>query len=341
MKRLDERKDAVLEALVRAFIDTAEPVSSAWIAAHSAAHCSPATIRSELGELESYGLIEQPHTSAGRMPTDSGYRYFVDHLMTRMALSQAVAAEVEQVFRRETQSLDELLHTVARLLSTLTDQAGLVFVPALSQFRFKQVNLVALDAGRVLIIWVSTSGFVKDCVLDLAFPLSPADLVSAANFLNREFSGVPFHELALRVARVLEDEAHALKTYRRVAHQVVHDGLEVMRTHRVALEGASAVLEQPEFASAEKSRHLVRVLEQNEALVPLMAGHGGGVTVHIGSENEATGMRDCSLIMADYTFGEGAFGRVAVLGPRRMRYAFMVPLVDYVSKRLAKLFALG
>lgn len=341
MMKLDERKEAVLEALVRAFIESAEPVSSAWIASHSTAHCSPATVRNEMGELEAHGLIEQPHTSAGRVPTDFGYRYFVDYLMPRLALSQAVEAEIERVFHKETKNLDELLHTVARLLSTLTDQAGIVFVPALGQFRFRQVNLVGLDAGRVLVIWVSTAGFVKDCVLDVPFPLAPADLVAAANFLNREFSGVAFHELQARVVSTLETEAHRLRAYRRIAQQVVRDGLEVLRPYRVALEGASAVLEQPEFADARKSRHLVRVLEQNEALVPLLAARGRGVTVQIGSENEASEMQDCSLVSADYTVGEDTFGRVGILGPRRMRYAFMVALVGYVSKRLAKLFAQG
>ena len=341
MMKLNERKETVLGALVRAFVETAEPVSSAWIAAHSQARCSSATVRNELGELEEFGLIEQPHPSAGRMPTDCGYRYFVDHLMPPAMLSEAVEAEIDQAFRKETKSLDELLHIVARLLSTLTDQAGIVIVPAFGEFRFKQIDLVALEGSRVLVIWVSTAGFVKDCVLEIPFPLDGTDLVAAANFLNREFSGVPFHELGGRVLAAIEEEADKLKTYRRLAREVVRDGLAVLRPARVALEGAAAVLEQPEFANAQKSRPLVRVLEQNEALVPLLAGRPRGVTVQIGSETEATGMRECSLVSADYTFGMDALGRVGILGPRRMRYAFMIALVDFVSKRLARIFAQG
>jgi heat-inducible transcriptional repressor len=331
----------VLSVLVREYIERGEPVSSLWLAEHSGVHVSSATLRNVLARLEEAGYVHQPHTSAGRIPTDMGYRSYVD-LLLQSRRPPRLPADVEARVRLFG-TFDGLLDTMSQELSRAAHHLAFALAPVDDQIALRHVEFVALDAARVLVVLVAESGQVWHKLLSPADALSPSELTQAANYLNREFAG---HRLAdIRseiVVRLHRDRAlyHSLAAQAlRLASNTLD---EVASEARLFVHGASTLVEDASEAASEipleRLRAVFAMIEEKHRLVSLLNEYveGPGLTVVIGTEHHVPDLRDFSLVASTHVEG-GRVATVGVLGPRRMRYSRAIAAVEGVSQAVGRL----
>lgn len=333
--RLDERKARILRAIVEEYVATAQPVASRTVVARQGLNVSAATVRNEMGSLEREGYIVQPHTSAGRVPTDRGYRYFVDHAAPLADLPDPQQREVAEFFGSTARLLDDLLHDTSHLLARVTRHAAVVVGPQHEVVRVRAVHLVALEARVVLVVAVLGNGVVEKETLVLDADVD-ADTVEAASRIltrhceGREFAAIPepaaepgvasaVTELVAIACRALDGRANA------VAEPVFVGGAS-----RLAAEGEA-------FASPASVSRLLELLEQQTVVVAMLREMlGPGLTISIGSENRNPELRDCSLVLAPYLVEGQSAGTVGVLGPTRMDYRQAQAAVSTISALLSR-----
>lgn len=351
----DSRGQAVLSAIINEHLVTGEPVGSRTISdrfAH-ASGWSPATIRNVMGELEELGLVEQPHTSAGRVPTDKGYRYYVDHMLGEARLSKADFAAINSLLgelRGEGGGTpDRLMERTSHLLSELSDNVGIVVSPSLAENILQHIEFVRLSDGRILVILVSSSNIIQNKIVRIDDTLSQEELDRTARYLNVEFSG---KSLATIRAEILELMRHEKALYDKLLQNAIllcERSLEGEEgaAGQVFVDGASNILMKPDFVDAERMRELFRTFEEKSRLVKILNEcmerdsqvSGRDVQVVIGRENITPSMRDCALITAPYRLGAGhAVGAIGVVGPMRIEYARMMAVVNYVARHIERIF---
>ena len=339
MDDLRQRQKDVLRMIVSTYVKTVNPVGSRTIAQYYQNEFSPATIRNEMHDLEEREYISQPHTSAGRIPTDKGYRYYVDHLMPESKVPVHAAALVAREYREHMDNMEALVERTSRILSTLSEQAGFVVFPVFEELTFKRVELTSLGHSRLLVVWVADNGFIQNRVIDMKEGIPEVELERINRFLNQELSGCLLAEVESYLTGQLERASDTLKNLYRAASSIVRDGFPKTLERKLSVQGSRYILEQPEFKDWEKSRGLFKVLDSKESLVDLChvkTGHTG-VRVQIGSEHQCDDIRDCSLITAEYWVNQKPTGMLGVLGPRRMRYDQTISLVDFMSRRFGEL----
>jgi heat-inducible transcriptional repressor len=343
---LPTRSGHVLATVVREYIHTGEPVASVVIARRGAVGVSPATIRNILARLEEQGFVRQPHTSAGRVPTDRGYRFYVDLLLNvrRPSRAAGLAARLRQR-AGGAPVLDDLLDQVTHLLSAESRHVGFAISPARGDARLHKVEFVSLAASKVMVIIVATSGQVWQKVVDIGEPLGPEQLRRAAEYLNREFHGLPILEVRDAVARrVLEDRTlydRLMASALQLASRTLADATE---QHTLYLEGAATLLDeasQPHSSVPLPTlRALLEMIEEKQRLVRLLGEYleGPGLTVVIGAEHGDPHLRPFSLVASTFVDGEG-LGSVGVIGPTRMRYSRAIAVVDDAARAVSELLA--
>ena len=339
MEILKERQKNLLSLIVNAYVKTVSPVGSKTISEHYRNEFSPATIRNEMHELETKDYIMQPHTSAGRVPTDKGYRYYVDHLMPEAKVPPHVAALVAREYRERVDNLETLIERTSKILSTFSEQAGFVVFPAFHELMLKHIELTALGRKHWLVVWVTTNGFVQDRMIDMKEEIPAEELLRINRFLNQELRGLVLSEIESHLERRLSEARDSLRTLCRAAREIVHQSFSPADQKRFFLEGSHHILEQPEFQDWEKSRRLFKTLESKEFFMDLVKPKNPsseGVRVQIGFEHHCKDIWDCSFVTARYQLNQRTVGTLGVLGPRRMPYERMVSLVDYVSRRLGE-----
>ena len=339
---LDERKRRVLQALTDDYIQTAEPVGSRNLARKYNLGVSPATIRNEMADLEEEGYLHQPHTSAGRIPSDKGYRYYVDELMARWEPGPAERSAVYREVVAVRRAMEEMVHEAARLLARSTQYASVVAAPRLEASIFRRLDLVPLDDVRVVAVVVADPGFVQHRIVELKHPVSPAQCDEMAARLNRRLFGVRYGDIKRDLLAGIREETGQPELYDAVA-DLLTTGLEDRQAEKVYLEGTLNILNQPEFRDIERARSLLAMLEAREILneVLSLAARGSGTTVIIGQENPVAGLRECSVVSAAYRLGDEVVGAIGVLGPTRMDYSKAVGMVQYVADQLSEaLYAL-
>ncbi len=348
----DTRGRAVLAAIINEHLVTSEPVGSRTVAERCAAAAgwSPATIRNVMGELEAAGLVEQPHTSAGRVPTDKGYRFYVDHLIGDAHLTAADLAAIDRMLA--TPRTDDgatparLMEKVSHLLSELTQNVGIVISPALAGNRLQHIEFVSLSDGRILVVLVFAPGLVQHKVIRIDESFTPEELERTARYLNVEFSGKSL--LAIR-AEILQRMCAEKALYDRLLRNAMllcGSSLvgEELETGDVYVDGASNILDKPDFANIERLRELFRTLEEKTRLVKLLneclAGRTGAddVRVRIGRELLSPAMQACALISAPYRVGAGEVsGTISIIGPMRLEYARLMAVVGYVAHEVERM----
>jgi heat-inducible transcriptional repressor len=343
---LTPRSGRVLTTVVREYIQTGEPVASVVVARRGALGVSSATIRSVLARLEEQGFVRQPHTSAGRVPTDRGYRFYVDLLLEsrRPADRSAVADQIRQVASEES-SIERLLAQVSHVLSQDSRHLGFALAPVTDDQRLSKIEFVSVGGSRVLVLAVSESGHVTQKVVDTADVLSPEELRRAAECINRDFSGRAIEEVRaeilarLQAARGLCDrlQAHAL--------QMADRALDTRaREQTLYVDGTASLLADASQQHAELSiralRALVEMIEEKQRLVRLLSEYleGPGLAVIIGAEHALPDLKPFSLIAASYLDG-GRSGSVGIIGPTRMRYSRAIGAVESAARAVAE--ALG
>jgi len=337
-----ERQRRILARLVTEYIEQGEPVSSAWLAEHSDLGLSPATVRNILARLEDQGLVHQPHTSAGRVPTDSGYRIYVDGLLgtRRPAKPQP---ELEARLRRAG-TVGDLMENASEELSRASQHAGFALAPAGPSIRLRHIDFVNLDAHRVLVILVATGGQITHKVVEPPAPLDDLALRHAANYLNAEFAGLTLHEVRTEiVARLLQERVLYDALVSR-ALSLARSGLaDHAPEEALYVQGASRLIDQIAGESGDREqtlqtlRALFRMIEEKRRLVELISKYldAQGLTVVIGSENFEVDLHPFSLVASTFHSPQES-GTVGVIGPTRMRYVKAISVVDGISQLMTR-----
>jgi heat-inducible transcriptional repressor len=338
MEPLD-RPQRVLAALVRAYIASGEPVASSMLVSAAGLGVSSATVRNILAELEEEGYVQQPHTSAGRIPTDRGYRFFVDLLLKAKRTNRAATA-VEARLRRESpgRMLDSVLPQVTHVVSQAARSIGFAVGPAPESAVFERVEFVPISGSRVLVVIVAGGGHVVQKVIDTGEPLTADELRQAANYLNVEFSGMPLQRAREAVLeqiheeRMLYDELAARAM--RLATSTFGD---LPDTRPVYVDGASSLLGDDTGLTLATLQTLLQMIEEKQQLVSLLNEYidGPGLTVVIGAEHLDPSLRPFSLIASPYDDGSST-GTVGVIGPTRMRYSRAIAAVDGAAQAIAR-----
>jgi heat-inducible transcriptional repressor len=337
-----ERQRRILARLVTEYIEQGEPVSSAWLAEHSDLGLSPATVRNILARLEEQGFVHQPHTSAGRVPTDSGYRMYVDGLLESRKKPRP-QPELEARLRRSG-TVGDLLESASQELSRASQHVGFALAPAGPSIRLRHIDFVNLEGHRVLVILVATGGQITHKVVEPAEPYDDIALRQAANYLNTEFTGLTLHEVRTEIVARLRQERVLYDALVSRALNLARTGLaDHTPEEALYVQGASKLIDQIAGESGDRDRALqtlralFRMIEEKHRLVELISHYleAQGLTVVIGSENFEVDLHPFSLVASTFHTPQEA-GTVGVIGPTRMRYVKAISVVDGVSQVMTR-----
>jgi heat-inducible transcriptional repressor len=336
---ISERSHRVLVAVVGTYIKDAIPIGSRTLTRNFDFGLSPATIRNIMADLEELGYLSQPHTSAGRVPTERGYRFYVDSLNSRRDEFVLPAGIEARRLAAKRDDVRELFQETSQLLSLISHYTGIVMGPDLTHTLLKQIEFVRLRAGHFLVILITQDGFIRNRFIEMGEDLGQSDLNRIADFLNEKFSGLSLHEVRRRLLSEMETDK---SRYDEMLKKVLELGKKAMRVEpecELYLGGTTRFLDQPEFNDLERMRSLLTAFEEKAVIVQLLnrCMEGEGVQVFIGSESGIRDMGDCSLVIANYKAGEHVGGTVAVLGPTRMEYDRVIPLVENTARVLTRI----
>ena len=343
---LEERSQAVLLAVIDKYIETAEPVGSRTISKVYAEHLSSATLRNVMADLEEMGFLSQPHKSAGRIPTDKGYRFYVDHLLRPQSfLMKAEVLSESNVLEYpiEKQNLQGLLETACENLSKDSQQTGLVMLPSFSNTCFKHIEFTKVAPQAALAVFFSEQGILQNKVLPINSEMTQDNLTSISNYLNREFSGKSIKWILKELMKRLKLEKEHYNLLARKAHALSAAMFsEEKENKELLVEGALNFLDQPEFSEdISNIKNLLITLEEKTKLINLLnlCLHHDGMTILIGGENLEEGMGNCSLIAQNYQLGNKKVGTLAVFGSKRMDYKRIISIVNHTAKIVSKLIS--
>ncbi|HAN87514.1 MAG: heat-inducible transcriptional repressor HrcA [Bacillota bacterium] len=338
-----DRKKAILRAVTDDYISTAEPVGSRTIARKYGLGVSSATIRNEMADLEDEGYLEQPHVSAGRIPSDKGYRFYVDALMPERALTGPEEKTIRAECARRSDEIQSLIRATAKVLGELSNCASVVIGPGVKTAEIRHIQLVPLSSDSVLVLVVTNAGLVEHRVLAIDHEMDPRDLENMSRMLNHRLRG---SSLARMRGRVLGEILADLNAYASFLEEMFDLLLSATRSSdqdRVYVDGLMRLLGQPEFNELERARPILEFLESDDLVLTELSGSAsrglGGAYVTIGSENQRQELRECSVVCAPYGVGGQVVGTIAVVGPTRIDYSLVTSLVEYMAESLSDLLA--
>ncbi len=339
---LNTRSLEVFREIIEAFIETGEPVGSRTLSRRLKNPLSPATIRNVMADLEDSGLLYAPHTSAGRLPTDDGLRFFVDGLLEIGDLNLADREEIERRCRAENLSVDGVLEEASRMLSGLSCCAGLVMTPK-TNAPLKHLEFVPLGASRVLAVLIAMDGTIENRILQLPEPISPSILNEASNYISSRIYGRTLEEAKAIIEKEMLQHNEQLNI---LTTKVIEMGLGVwagdeVNPRSLIIKGQSNLLENvTEIQDLDHIRSLFQVLDTKDSLMQLLNASilADGVKIFIGSENSLFRLSGCSMVVSPYSNNEQKIiGAIGVVGPSRMNYSRIIPLVDYTAKIVGKI----
>jgi heat-inducible transcriptional repressor len=333
---MDERIHRVLSAIVETYIGNPDPVGSRFVTKKYAFNLSPATIRNIMADLEEMGFLRQPHTSAGRIPTDKGYRFYVDSLPFR---DHTEDPEVIRNLRRHLEIFRKdvagLLEETTRTLSSLSHYLAVAIAPKPEKTTLRGITLIRYRMDQVVATLITDEGVIQNRIIGLDPAISTAELAKISDYLNREFSGYTLDEIRSRVLHEMRCEKDRCDSLIAKAVQVCTEALS-LDTGDVFISGLSEVLDLPDFADLEKIKKILRTIEDKHTIIRLLDALAGsdGVRVVIGSENTATEMLQMSMVVATYKEAGRPAGTIGVIGPTRMDYGKVISIVDTTARYL-------
>ena len=337
---LTDRGKLILEAIIEDYIATAEPVGSRSVTRRHGLDLSPATVRNVMADLEEMGFLMSPHTSAGRIPTDKAYRLYVDALLEVRKVARDERDEIRRRCSLTGKDIGEVLKETSRMLSSLSHYMGVVVAPRFVANIFRHIEFLKLGGKRILAILVSQNGSVQNKIIESEEELNSSDLVKMANYLNEMLEGLSIAQVKTKLLEEMHNDrvrydammARALK----FSQQTMADSVS-----EVFVEGRANILELPEFADVAKMKEIFRAFEEKGQLVALLdrCQQANGISIFIGSESPLHQMAGMSLITSTYMTGKQTLGVLGVIGPTRMGYAKVIPIVDYTAKLISKLLA--
>ncbi len=334
---LNERKIQILQAIINDYIETAEPVGSRTIAKKYNLGISSATIRNEMSDLEEMGFILQPHASSGRIPSDLGYRLYVDHLMQKKELGSEEQRYLQSVIARNVGQIDYLLEETAKALSALTNYTTIISEPVSRRTRIKQIRLLPLDSTAVLLVIATEDNFIKNHVIQMGEAPEEERIFDIGLCLNQVLQGYSLQDIDTSVINRLRTE---LYEYREMVPHILKAIESTMRSAekvQVHMSGTKNILAFPEFSDIQKAKSLFQTLEEKDVLVTLLeSGQSNDIQILIGSENSVQGMKDCSVITATYKMSDDTRGTIGIVGPTRMDYSQVVSVLHGMVSNMEK-----
>ena len=336
---LDERKFLILQAIIDDYITTAMPVGSRTISRKSGVGFSPATIRNEMSDLEELGYLDQPHTSAGRIPSNKAYRLYVDRLMKVGKLSADESERMHDYMQARSAQVDGVIRSAAQVLADATQYTSVIVAPKLGSLRIKHIQLVPVAQGTALMIIVTNLGIVKDAVIRVPEGLDSDDLYSISRMLTARLADQPLDAVRQIFSELLRDTDNNRKLMGE-ALRVIEKKLENEDSTDVIIGGSSKLLNYPEYSDVEKAKNFLTVLESKDTVRKLV-GRGGGmeVTIRIGPENDVPELSDCSIVTAQYRVGDQSTGTLGIIGPTRMNYNRVIPVLEFMSRAMTELLS--
>lgn len=335
---LEDRKQKILQIVIHHYIRTAKPVGSQTIIEHYDFDLSSATIRNILSSLEKEGYLTHPHTSSGRVPTDKGYRFYVDRLMQLQQLTHAEEERIEQEYESQRLELDRVMQETSRMLSLLSHYTGFVLSPSLADERIKRLELLKIDRDKILAVIVTESGQVRNKIMVFDEEVSDKELAGVNRLINKNITGLNIRDIGKELFDQLYREKAKQIKYLNLLDKMLHQAFDLERAGELYLEGTSNILEQPEFGNYEQIRNIFKVIDEKKMLCELLEQkiENQGVRVLIGQENSCRDLQECSIVTSTYKAGDKTMGALGIIGPKRMEYSKMIALVDYFSKLIDK-----
>ena len=342
-EQLTDRKKRILKAIIKTYLETGEPVGSRTISKFTDLKLSSATIRNEMSDLEEMGYILQPHTSAGRIPSDKGYRFYVDQIMQE---KQQEVTEVKELMIQRVDRVELVLKRLAQMLAANTNYAAMISGPQYHRNKLKFIQLSQMDEHKLLVVVVVEGNLVKNTMLDVPSAISQEELLNLNILLNSALNGLSLEEINLDVITRLKERAGS---YSQIVDQVLTQVAIAIRADEDDLQiytsGATNIFKYPELSDGEKASQLISTLEQKDKLRELIddvnesdENRENGIQVYIGNETPLQTMKDCSVVTANYELGEGIRGTIGIIGPKRMDYERVLGTLKNLMKQLDATF---
>lgn len=339
---LTDRQRMILSAIVDDYIRSAEPVGSRSISKRGDVGYSPATIRNEMADLEDLGFLEQPHTSAGRIPSHKGYRYYVDHLTSSFSLNPSELQMMKAFFAEKLNAMEQMIQHAAGILSQMTNYTSILLGPEVFHTSLRHFQLLPLGDNKAVAIIVTSTGQVENKTVTIPPGVSVSEMEQVVNLLNSKLANVPLYKLKTRLYSELGQEMQRHIDHYEELMSVLDVALDSNdQEQKVYLSGTTNMLNQPEFKDVDKVRNIFELLEQTPILMKMMTPTPGetGIQVRIGTENDHAAIANCSLITATYSANGKALGTIGILGPTRMEYARVIGILNILSHDLTRLLS--
>ncbi|ACL76150.1 heat-inducible transcriptional repressor HrcA [Ruminiclostridium cellulolyticum] len=335
---LDDRKLKILQAIIDDYIYSAEPVGSRTIAKKHELGLSSATIRNEMADLEEMGLLEQPYTSAGRIPSDRGYRLYVDQLMKIDELNECEIEKIRSDMNIRINELSQLIRSASAVMAKITKYTSMAVSPHMKKSVLKSVQVVPIESGKALVIIVTDANIVRNNLIRIPESVTPAFLIQISNMLNEQLKGFTLEMLKSDILNEKFEKLTALP-FRLI--KPILDGIEeliiTIDNPEVYLEGATNILNFPEFKEVDKAKEFLNILDEKKLVSDLLTNSvndNNEIIIHIGNENAMEGIKDCSLVTASYSVGNHVIGTIGIIGPTRMEYSRVVSSMNYIRNKI-------
>lgn len=335
---LDDRKLRILQAIIDDYIHSAEPVGSRTIAKKHELGLSSATIRNEMADLEDMGFLEQPYTSAGRVPSDKGYRLYVDQLMQINELSDTEVEKIRNAMDIRINELSQLIRNASVVMSKFTKYTSIAVTPHTKKSALKAVQVVPIDQGKALVIIVTDTNIVRNSLVRISEKITPDFLIQVSNMLNDKLKGFTLEMLK---SNILSKEMEQLTSLPFGLIKPILDGIEdLIKTidqPEIYLEGTTNILNFPEFKEVHKAKEFLNILDEKKLVSDLLINNlyrNNEIIIQIGNENIIEGIKECSLVTASYSIGDHVIGTIGIIGPTRMEYSKVVSSMNYIRNKI-------
>ncbi len=337
--QLDDRKWTILKAIIKTYLETGEPVGSRTISKYADLNLSSATIRNEMSDLEEMGLILQPHTSAGRIPSDAGYRLYVDYMLEE---KDREVTEMKELVLQRQDKMELLLKQMAKLLAANTNYAAMISGPQYHRTKLKFIQLSIVSETQILAVIVAEGNIVKNKMLELEHGLDQKTILELNILLNTALNGLTLEEINLGTIAKLKEQAGIHSEVVNRVLDAVAESIQKEEEVEIYTSGATNIFKYPELSSSEKASELISAFEEKKDLVNMISQDAQtdetGIQVYIGQESPLATMQDCSVVTATYELGEGMYGRIGVIGPKRMDYDKVVNTLRTLMAQLDQIF---
>lgn len=341
MEGLDERKTKILKAIIKTYLETGEPVGSRTISKYTDLHLSSATIRNEMSDLEDLGYIVQPHTSAGRVPSDKGYRFYVDNLM---AEKDKELGDMQNFVIEHTEKMEQVLRNVAKLLANNTEYATMITGPQYHHNKIKFIQLSKVEPDQLLCVIVLEGNIVKNKMLEMDEGLTDEKILELNLLLNTSLNGLPIEQINLGMISALKEQAGE---YSKTVGDVLDVALQIINEDsdlQIYTSGATNIFKYPELRDSQKASEFISAFEEKQHLANMITDKfsekepGTGIQVYIGDESPIKTVKDCSVVTAEYQLGDGITGIIGIIGPKRMDYEKVLDNLKNIKKQLDTIY---